>query len=83
METLPHFWKEDYMKYKCDKCGLSFSDKIYPIHVGICKGKETEQVKEGFEGMKFNELRSLAKTRGLDVGKNPTTEILLTALRGD
>lgn len=31
-------------KMKCEKCNREFSDSVFPLHIAICKAKESEKL---------------------------------------
>ena len=47
--------------YKCPKCGVSYPKKIYNVHVKMCNVKNDK-----YEQMTHDELKSIAKERGID-----------------
>ena len=70
---------------KCPKCGVEYSDKVWRIHKGICKGtvEETVDNVDNTEKLTEEELRQLAKdnnikswhVKGLDKIKEELKEL--------
>ncbi|HEX2866543.1 MAG TPA: Rho termination factor N-terminal domain-containing protein [Ignavibacteriales bacterium] len=59
----------------CEKCNKEFSDSVYPLHIGRCKGAEgswsigtpvdvTLNTVPDYSKMKVAELKELAKAAG-------------------
>ncbi len=68
----------------CRKCGKDFSEKVYEIHIQICKGidqlKEINKLKKTISEMDRKELYVLAKAKGISNYSKMKTEDLKKVL---
>ena len=68
----------------CRKCGKDFSEKVYKIHIKICKGidqlKEINKLKKTISEMDRKELYVLAKAKGISNYSKMKTEDLKKVL---
>ncbi len=64
----------------CRKCGKDFSEKVYEIHIKICKGinglEEIKELKKTISEMDRKELYVLAKAKGISNYSKMKTEDL-------